>query len=147
MSLDTLLRDYEQRFPKSGAFELRRGESLRKRAVAEGLPDEPGVYLIYGRRNEVWELLYIGRSGTLHNDGSFGSQKLLKRITKGKQEGVRRPRFFRERMALLGIEALRFRWFVTFADGNGVIPAKAEADLLQAYLGEHSRLPPWNKSV
>jgi hypothetical protein len=147
MTLDDLLTHYRQQFPWNGSFELHQGEQLRARAAGAKVPDEPGVYLVHGYQDNEWKLLYIGRSGTLHNNGTFSDQKLLKRITKGKQEGIPRRRFFREQMEKLSIETLKFDWFVTFADDLRVIPAKAEADLLQAYFDEHNQLPPWNKSI
>ncbi len=148
MTFDKLLSDYRQHFPWNGSFELRRGEKIGIRAKEKGVPDEPGIYLIYGYkggRSEI--LLYIGKSGLLHQDGTFGDQKLLKRITKGKQEGIPRRRFFPEQMELLGLEALVFHWFVTFTPNVRVIPAKAEADLFQAYFDENDKLPLWNKEI
>ena len=147
MTFEELLSDYRQRFPWHGFFELRKGEKIGIRAKEEGVPDKPGVYLIYGYKDGRSELLYIGRSGTLHQDGTFGDQKLLKRITKGKQDGMPRRAFFPEQMKLLGLEALVFHWFITFIPSVRIIPAKAENDLLQAYFDEHEKLPLWNKSI
>lgn len=148
MTFDELLSDYRQRFPWHGFFELRKGEKIGIRAKEEGVPDKPGVYLVYGYKDGRSELLYIGKSGTLHEDGDeFSDQKLLRRITKGKQDGMPRRAFFPEQMKLLGLEALIFYWFVTFTLNVKVIPAKAEADLLQAYFDEYDKLPLWNKSI
>ena len=147
MTFDKLLSDYRQHFPWNGSFELRRGEKIGIRAKEKGVPNEPGTYLIYGCKGGRSELLYIGKSGLLRQDGTFGDQKLLKRITKGKQDGMPRRAFFPEQMKLLGLEALVFHWFVTFTPSVRVIPAKAEIDLLQAYSDEHEKLPLWNKSI
>ena len=78
---------------------------------------------------------------------TFRPQKLLKRITRGKQRGIPRRRFFPEQIEKLNLKALSFRWFVTFTEKVKIIPAKAEADLLQAYFEEHNNLPLWNKRV
>jgi len=147
MTFEEFLNRYRQRFPRYGSFELRRGEKIVIRAKEEGVPNEPGVYLIYGYKDGRSELLCIGKAGTLRQDGTFREQKLFKRIAKGKQQGTPRRRFFPEQMKRLNLEVLVFHWFVTFTSGVRVIPAKAEVDLLQAYFNEHGELPRWNKSI
>lgn len=139
-----MLDDYADRFPSQGSFELRKGERVVSRAG--GVPEEPGVYLIYGLRKGAKELLYVGKAGTLQNNGTFKDQKLRGRLS-AKQRGVLRQRFFQEQIEVLNLDALEFRWFVTFHGSARVIPAKAEADLLQAYFDEKSVLPRWNEAV
>lgn len=50
-------------------------------------------------------------------------------------------------MSELGLDSLFFYWFVTFSDHIHVIPAKAEADVLQMFFDECGRLPHLNKSL
>jgi hypothetical protein len=146
MAFDELLDDYRRRFPRNGCFELREGESIRTRAEEERVPREPGVYLIYGRKERRRELLYVGKAGTLRQDGVFKRQKLRGRLS-ARQKGMSRQRWYQNQMRRLGLDALVFLWFVTFDDSVRVVPSKAEADLLQAYFDDENRLPRWNESA
>jgi hypothetical protein len=58
-----------------------------------------------------------------------------------------RQAFVEQEMDKSGWESLVFSWFVTFDASVHVIPAKAEADLLQAYFDENGHLPEWNQSI
>lgn len=147
MSFDQLLEQYRRRFPSHGAFRLRPEEDVIARVEEGEVPRDPGVYLIYGVREGTRELLYVGKSGTLHQDGTFSAQKLRRRIAKGKQRRMSRRRFYPKQMTQLGLDALEFEWFVTVSEQIRIIPAKAEADLLQAYFEEHGALPRWNRRI
>ena len=146
MIFNKLLDEYRQCFSKHSSFKLKRKEKIRTRARAEDVPNEPGVYLIYGQKEKRCELLYIGKAGTLRKNGMFKSQKLIGRLS-AKQKGMSRQKFYQEQIKKLNLDTLIFYWFVTFADSVRVIPAKAEIDLLQAYFGEYNKLPQWNESV
>lgn len=135
------LQDYNSRFPEQGKFELHRGEPYK----VSGVPEAPGVYLIYGRTGSQVELLYVGRSGTMETRGSFSDQMLYTRLARGKQDGQSRKVWCPWVIEEFGLDALVFHWIVTFSDSIRVLPAKAEADLLQAYFDEFGRLPPKNK--
>ena len=143
MAFAELIKRYDKRFPTRGSFRLRHGEDLRSCIARNGVPRMPSVYLIYAVRNRRAELLLIGMSGTLRTDGSFKKQMLAERLRR-KQGRKPRAEFYREEMQKRNLEALEFKWWVTFDDKTRVIPRKAEADLLQAYFDDHGRLPPWN---
>jgi hypothetical protein len=144
MSFDDLVAKYKQRFPRQGGFELRPGERVRKASI--GVPEKPSVYLIYGRRASNLSVLYTGKVGTLCQDGKFKDQGLLGRLN-NRQRWTTRQAFVEQEMAKYGWESLVFSWFVTFDASVCVIPAKAEADLLQAYFDENGCLPEWNQSI
>lgn len=146
MSFSELVAQYRQQFTQNGSFELRSGQQMRLRCVEEQVPELPGVYLIYGRRQSETELLYIGKAGTLRKDGTFKDQKLRGRLN-NKQQGMPRQEFFEQQMHAVGLDALAFTWFVTFDSRSRIIPAKAEADLLQVYFAETGQLPEWNDCV
>ena len=76
---------------KHGKFEFVHGASLKaeSRTVCEGY----GIYLIYGHYNEHEQLLYIGKSGTVNQDGTMGDQGLRGRLN-NKQEKMPRKQFF-----------------------------------------------------
>ena len=141
-----LLNDYSQMFSEHGSFTLRKDEKISQRCREEGVSDKPGVYLIYGLHRSEHKLLYVGKAGTLQQDGTFKKQKLLGRLN-AVQDGIPRQRFFQEQIEHLDLDALVFNWFVTFSQQVRVIPAKAELDLLQAYFDEYHKLPLWHKTI
>lgn len=146
MTFNQLLKSYTKSFPWNSTFELRKGEKLSKRLIEEGVPEEPGVYLIYAKKKRTKpKLLCIGKAGTMLRNGNFQKQKLPGRL-KAKQNGKTRQKFFQEQIQKPEIDALMFHWFVTFHHNIRVIPAKAEADLLQTYYNKHKQLPEWNKT-
>ncbi|MNL32783.1 hypothetical protein D3C87_1546570 [compost metagenome] len=116
-------------------------ENLAK-ALKE-VPSLPGVYIICGRMGNGNEVAYIGKAGSLCRDGSFKKQKLKGRLQAKKDSQRNRKEWYQE--LLQRYEALVFHWLVTFDGDVRIVPAKAEADLLQAYFDENGRLPPENK--
>lgn len=143
--LPALLAGYRARF-RGGSFRLRPGESIRAAVGLHGVPNEPGVYLISELAEGGERLAYIGRSGTLGTNGTFGGQGLKRRLCM-KQGGVYREQFFREHIERHNLEGLAFEWFVTFDEESRVLPSLAEAQLLQGHYNQHGRLPGLNKAA
>ena len=146
MDFEELVRIASRSFPQNGSFELLPGQDIHKRIKENSVPDKPGVYFICGTERERCRLLQIGKAGTLRNDGSFKNQKLRGRLG-AKQDGIRRQEFFQRKMSELQLDNLLFYWFVTFDRDVFIIPAKAEADLLQEYFDENGHLPAWNATM
>jgi len=134
------------KFPIHGTFKILNGRELSNKIRENRVPDKPGVYLIYSESIDPESLLYIGKAGTMKTDGSFKNQGLSGRLC-AKQDGKPRPQFFQEVMDQFAIQALYFQWFVTFAEDTKILPAKAEADLIQAYYDTFGRLPLLNKDI
>ena len=131
---------------RNGQFTLHRDESINEVVSREKVPNEPGVYIVFGTDDHDWKRpLYIGKAGTLKNDGTWKGQKLRGRL-KNKQHQMARRDFFITLMDTEYAEGLTFRWFVTQDQKTGtVIPALAEAELLQAYYDDCKRLPEVNE--
>ncbi|HBT20704.1 MAG TPA: hypothetical protein DEA47_05020 [Peptococcaceae bacterium] len=146
MTFEEVLLKYKQCFRNQGTFDLKKEEKISSRVREAKVPNKPGVYLIYALKKTNCELIYIGRAGTMLRDGSFKKQGLFERL-KAKQKGISRNKYFQEQMKKLGIETLIFEWFVTFDEYTKVIPAKAEAELLQAYFENYNVLPLWNNCI
>lgn len=141
-NLRNKLDDFAERFPTQGTFSFHQEDSLRRES--QGTVGRHGVYLIYGVSGGQFELLYIGRSGTVTQEGKVGKQDLHGRIN-NKQNGVDRQRFFKLKLRAEKLDALIFDWFATFDDKMKTLPSYAEADLLQAFFDENGCLPRWNK--
>lgn len=139
------IAEYRSTF-RSGSFNLGPGDSVKAAAGTYKVPNLPGVYLISAIAGGRSELIYIGRSGTVGNDGTFGVQGIRKRLGM-KQHGEWRVELFKNLMRNEALDALHFEWFVTFDHENKILPSFAEAQLLQAYFLEHERLPQLNRSA
>jgi hypothetical protein len=144
MSLKSAIEGARTRFATNGQFSLRAGESINEVVSREEVPNNPGVYIIF-RRRDLERPLYIGKAGTIKADGSWRKQGLRKRLTM-KQGGVFRRKFFSKLMADNGF-GLKFVWFVTHDQNCRIIPALAEAELLQAHYDQYGCLPELNKCV
>lgn len=138
-----MIESLPRRFPEHGSLILRVGQRISESVRLNGVPDKPGIYMVLGSSGDT---LYIGKAGTMIQTGRFKVQKLRGRLS-AKQEGIPRDKYFDDKMRQAGLESLKFVWFVTFGDACEVLPAKVEADLLQAYFCSYLSLPPWNKNI
>lgn len=145
MKFNKLIQEFSKEFSNSGIFELLPNESINEVVVRAKVPDKYGVYLIYGIQNNFEQLIYIGKSGTLKNDGKFKNQALRKRLTM-KQDDMRRKDFFRKIMKENNYDKLKFLWFITYDDIQKILPGFAEGKLFQGYFEDFSCLPKFNKS-
>jgi hypothetical protein len=144
--LNETLQAFRDKFD-NGKFSLQLCDNLTKVIRLNKIPQEPGVYIIYLLVEDTARILYIGMAGTIQKNGQFKDQKLAGRL-KSKQmwkdKKYSRAKFYKMMMKVLNINKLDFEWFVTFDDTSKVIPAKAEADLMQAYFDDKKELPDWN---
>lgn len=128
------------KFIKQGYFTFKIGDSLSQKT--KEIPNGYGAYRIYANSNEG-ELLYIGKGGTVHTDGSFDKQPLKERLN-NIQENMRREKFFIKKInENKHLKALYIEWFII--DEKLFLPAYYEAALIQDYYSKHSELPKWNK--
>ena len=132
------LEDYSN----CGSFTFKLGDTLSTKS--REVPNAPGIYIIYAIISNVKELVYIGKSGTMINNGSFKKQLLRKRLN-NRHAGVSRQVYFESKLKEEKIETLEFHWFVTFDESNTHIPGFVEGNLLQQYYNQYKKLPPWNK--
>jgi hypothetical protein len=130
------------RYPDNGRFSLLLDESINDVVKRERVPAARGIYIIYSC-DDAARPLYIGRAGTVNQDGKWKKQGLAKRLTM-KQQGKYRRDYFQDQMSKQSIAALTFHWFVTHDQTNKVIPALAEMELLQAHFDEYDCLPTLN---
>ncbi|WP_299385986.1 hypothetical protein [uncultured Lacinutrix sp.] len=128
----------------NGTYTFELGDKLS--VATKGVKNEPGVYLFYTIKNQIEELVYIGSSGTMQQNGIFKDQLLKKRL-QNKQEGVRRQVFFEMKIKQDNIDAIKVEWYVTFNENIKHLPAYIEAKLLQAYYDDNKQLPIWNKKA
>ncbi|MDH7578041.1 MAG: hypothetical protein QHH75_09515 [Bacillota bacterium] len=140
MTFNELLADYHQRFPKHGSFELRKGERISKRSKEEGVPEEPGVYLIFGCKKKEFKLLYIGKAGTLRKNGSFKNQGLRGRLN-AKQKDMSRQKYYQERIEYLNLDALVFGGLLHLPLVSVLFLQKLKQICSRCTFDENNRLP------
>ena len=108
------------------------------------VPNLPGVYYILRLAKGNVDLVYIGKSGTILQNGTFKNQLLKSRLN-NKQDGMSREQFFKDKIQQEQIDALDIYWFVTFDEKHQDIPAFVEAQIMQRYFDSYGQLPAWNK--
>jgi hypothetical protein len=137
------VEDALKRYPNNGRFSLLCGESINDVVKRENIPAARGVYIIF-RCDDADRPLYIGKAGTVNQDGAWKEQGLAERLTM-KQDGKYRREYFGELMSEQSIAGLTVQWFVTHDQINKVIPALAEMELLQAHFDQYDCLPKLNR--
>jgi hypothetical protein len=134
--------DELKRFKNNGHFFFKKGDSLKE--VSKGVPDLPGVYYVLRLANNKIELVYIGKSGTIMNNGKFKDQGLQGRLN-NKQDGMKRQEYFDLKIEQEQINGLDIYWFVTYDKTNHDLPGFIEGLIMQRFFEVHGRLPFWNK--
>ncbi|MCO6498071.1 MAG: hypothetical protein J5I50_10440 [Chitinophagaceae bacterium] len=137
--MEALTNKYKTR----GEFVFKTEEVLSKKCNAP--TDKGGIYIVYNAATH--EIIYIGSSGWVCQDGSFQLRKggMCDRIVNGKQFDAPRKKAWASKMMVEGIKEIIVKWYVTFEAGEVEdIPAYAEAYCLQDYFRQHKGLPRWN---
>lgn len=126
-----------------GKFTFKRDEDLSKQSSS--VPHEHGVYIIFKNSISFENILYIGNSGRLYNNGTFAKQTLHERINKKQDKDTYRQSFFNNHIDEKDVRKLIFQWFQTTNEINKFLPGYIEACLIQEYYRMSGKLPSWNK--
>jgi hypothetical protein len=106
-----------------------------------------GIFIVYAVTGEDKELIMVGSTGTVQNDGTLKSKNggLYDKIVNGHQFAKTGRKYsWPAQMKLESIDQLEVVWYETYNQKNKVIPTFAEAQVLQNFLDENDRLPKWN---
>lgn len=134
--------DETNKYQNHGHFFFQPGDNLRE--ASGEVPNLPGVYIIYRLAKGKVELVYIGRSGSMLQSGTFKNQLLRQRLN-NEQEGIKRQLYFEEKMKLENIDALDIYWYITMDENHNDLPGYVEGLLMQRYFEVFSKLPSWNR--
>ena len=134
--------DEIKKYKNNGHFFFKKGDDLKQ--VTKDVPALPGIYYIVRLAKGRIELVYIGKSGTIQQNGQFKDQGLQGRLN-NKQEGIKRQDYFESQILRENIDALDIYWFVTFDTKNRDLPGFVEGLLIQRFFEINGRLPHWNK--
>jgi hypothetical protein len=119
--------------------------------VCNAPTDQSGVYIVYALKNGKIELIYIGCSGKLDEDGSIRTRKaglggIKDRLVNGHQFGKRPRRIsWPNQMKIENIEVLDVYWYITHSEKYLDCPKELESNLLEKHWDIYGRLPKWNK--
>lgn len=145
MNINELLDKFRAQYQDKGTFILDSGKLITEAVRINEVPNAFGVYVISEGQQRDGEIIYIGKSGTINQDGTWKKQGLRKRLTK-KQDKKNRNEFFQIIMDERNLNGLSFEWFVTLKAPTGDLTGHVEAKLIQAYFNDYGCLPPYNKS-
>jgi hypothetical protein len=134
--------DETRKYKNNGHFFFKKGDRLSE--VSKDVPELPGVYYIIRLAKGKVELVYIGKSGTIAQNGQFKDQLLRDRIN-NKRNGKKRQEFFDQKMTDENIDGLDIYWLVTIDQSNHDLPAYTKALIMQRFYETHGKLPLWNK--
>ncbi len=106
-----------------------------------------GVYIVYELAHGDIELIYIGSSGKVLNDGTIKHRDggLYDRIVNGKQFGKPRNKSWPEKMKQNQSDALDIYWYETVTGDSFDPPSYIEALITMKHLETFGRLPRWNE--
>lgn len=136
--------DELNKYQNTGHFFFEKGSMLSQ--VTKEVPNLPGVYYILRLAKGKIDLVYIGKSGTMEQNGKFKNQLLRKRLNNKQEKDIKRQEFFEQKIDEENIDALDIYWFVTFDENHQDLPGYVEGLLIQRYFDTFGELPPWNKS-
>lgn len=141
-----MVASLRKKYIHNGEFQLLPDTNISSIVKKCGVPDAYGVYIIFAGLKIAGLPIYIGRAGTVNQDGSWKHQGLKGRLT-AKQQGKPRNIFFREDIIKQNnLDGLSFTWFITHDGGSGTLPCLVEAQLIQHYFNENHTLPRFNKA-
>lgn len=134
-----------KKFKTTNSFTISAEDSLE---TACNAPESgSGIFLVYAVNGEEKELIMVGSTGTIQNDGTLKSKSggLYDKIVNGHQFAKTGRKYsWPAQMKLENIDLLEVVWYETFNAKNKVIPTFAEGQALQNFLDENGKLPRWN---
>ncbi|WP_166924222.1 hypothetical protein [Flavobacterium poyangense] len=134
-----------EKFKVSNSFTFTVEDSLEQACNA---PESgAGVFVVYAVEGDAKELIMVGSTGTVQNDGTLKSKNggLYDKIVNGHQFAKTGRKYsWPAQMKLENISALEVVWYETFTAEVKGIPTTVEGQVLQNFLDKNGRLPRWN---
>lgn len=134
-----------KKFKNQNSFSFTQNDDLEK--VCNTPENVSGVFLVYDVKEDAKELIMVGSTGTIQNNGTLKSKNggMFDKIVNGHQFAKTGRKYsWPAQMKLENIETIEVYWYDTFNNKTKVIPTFAEAQVLQLFLDETGKLPRWN---
>ena len=137
--------DELEKYENSGHFFFEKNDNLRE--ICNAPKNGIGIYLIYALKNGKIELVYVGCTGKITQDGMLKTRKggIYDTIVNGKQYSELRSRAWNKNIIIEDIDALDIYWYETIDENNNDIPAMTEGQIIQKFYESHGKLPKWIK--
>ena len=134
-----------EKYKSNGHFLFCVNDELGK--VCNAPKNGVGIYIVYALKKGEMELIYIGSSGKVYQNGTkkIRNGGIFDRLVNGKQFGKSRRISWKEKLISEKLEALDIYWYETFHEGQTDIPATIEGIVIQKHFEEFETLPKWNK--
>jgi len=133
------------KFKTNNSFSFTADDSLEQ--ICNATENGSGIFLVYDASNEEKELIMVGSTGTVQNDGTLKSKNggLYDKIVNGHQFAKTGRKYsWPAQMKLEKRDRLEVYWYETFNAKNKFIPTYVEGLILQKFLDENGMLPKWN---
>ena len=133
------------KFKTNNSFSFTTDDSLDQ--VCNASENGSGIFLVYDASNEEKQLIMVGSTGTIQNDGTLKSKNggLYDKIVNGHQFAKTGRKYsWPAQMKLEKRDRLEIFWYETFNAKNKFIPTYVEGLILQKFLDENGVLPNWN---
>ena len=134
-----------KKFKTQNTFSFTQEDSLE--TVCNAPESGSGVFMVYAVDGEEKELIMVGSTGTVQNDGTLKSKNggLYDKIVNGHQFAKTGRKYsWPAQMKLEKRDRLEVFWYETFNAKNRFIPTYVEGLILQKFLEENGKLPKWN---
>jgi hypothetical protein len=135
------LEKYEVR----NSFTFTTNDSLEE--VCNASETGSGIFIVYALNETEKELIMVGSTGTVQNDGTLKSKNggLYDKIVNGHQFAKTGRKYsWPAQMKLENIDRLEVEWFETYNESIKGIPTFVEGQILQNFLDKNEKLPKWN---
>jgi hypothetical protein len=123
-----------KKFKNQNSFTFSANDSLE--TVCNAPDTASGVFVVYQVVGEEKELIMVGSTGTVQNDGTLKSKSggMYDKIVNGHQFAKTARKYtWLVQMKLENIDLLEVCWYETFNEKTKVIPTFVEAQLLQNF--------------
>lgn len=133
------------KFKTSNSFLFRIDDNLE--TACNATESGSGVFLVYDASGEEKQLIMVGSTGTIQNDGTLKSKNggLYDKIVNGHQFAKTGRKYsWPAQMKIENIDTLEVFWYETFNAKSKAIPTYIEGLVLQKFLDENGKLPKWN---
>lgn len=134
-----------EKFKASNSFTFSVNDSLEE--VCNAPEGSAGIFVVYEIDGDAKELIMVGSTGTVQNDGTLKSKNggLYDKIVNGHQFAKTGRKYsWPAQMKLENISVLEVVWYETFNADVKAIPTAVEGQVLQNFLDENAKLPRWN---
>jgi len=149
--LDKELLDIVSKYNQKDEYSYRIGDNFNK--VCNAPKQDGGVYIVSSISDNRENVIYIGASGKMLQNGTFkvrdgGMRYRLINGTANDDHGVvvKRKKLWNKNMEKMKITEIKIRWWITFDEQNQNISTCVEGRLIQAFYDIYGKLPEWNKS-